>query len=164
MSPTPPDKIAERTLAADLGLSRETLLAWRTTELQEGRHWVRVGRDVRYLGEGVEAVRGLLQRDLAKSAETALPQPQAPDPTADTPSPAIELPAPALDPRSDLLTVVSLPRNPRLVLARTLAGALVRVRVRSSEHFVPGMQLRAQQEAGDVWCLIGRCPRWKGRW
>jgi len=64
--------------------------------------------------------------------------------------------------------VRSIPRNVHIVVCEKKDGdgALVRVRVRSNANFLPGMELRAlaHPDYRDVFDLVGRCPRMKGRW
>ena len=40
----------------------------------------------------------------------------------------------------------------------------VRVRVRNNKNFVRGMEIPCRQIQGEVWELIGRCPRFRGKW
>jgi hypothetical protein len=56
-----------------------------------------------------------------------------------------------------------IPLNPRLVLAE-LMGEAVRVRVPDSRKFVPGMPMRVRWVSGDLYQLVGRGPRFKGRY
>ena len=55
------------------------------------------------------------------------------------------------------------PLNPRIVFG-SLFGELVRVRVPDSRTFVPVMKMRARLVEGDVYALVGRGPRYKGRY
>lgn len=66
--------------------------------------------------------------------------------------------------RVELLTVAWLPRNPRLLMGKTVAGELVRVRVARQVNFLPGMRLEAREEQVGLWVFEGRCPRFRGRW
>ena len=45
-------------------------------------------------------------------------------------------------------------------------GEPVRVRVRNNANFMPGMEIRARQNEDypDVFVLVGRTPRYRGRW
>jgi hypothetical protein len=56
-----------------------------------------------------------------------------------------------------------IPMNPRLVLGEWL-GQPVRVRVPDSKKFVPGMRMKCRLVEGDVMALVGRGPRFKGKW
>lgn len=57
--------------------------------------------------------------------------------------------------------------NVRIVEAcrdRELTGEVLRVRVKSNVNFTPRMELKVKQEAGSLYALVGRCPRWRGRY
>lgn len=82
----------------------------------------------------------------------------------------------------ETLTVVSMPRqfpdgtvkhhpNPRVISARRETGEVVYVRVPESRHFISRlsdgtpMTLRARFDGTPPnWSLVGRCPRYFGRW
>jgi hypothetical protein len=61
------------------------------------------------------------------------------------------------------LRVTRLVRNPRIVLA-TDGESVLRLRVRDSAKYRPGMMVSARQVQGDLWEALGRGPRWVGRW
>lgn len=64
------------------------------------------------------------------------------------------------------LYVKAKPMNRRIVLAcsdQALEGEEVRVRVRSNENFIKGMEIHALHDAGTLYTLVGRCPRTRGR-
>ena len=63
-----------------------------------------------------------------------------------------------------VLRVVRVYPNPRILLAKNSVGDEVRVRVRNSKNFQPGMELYARLDEGDIYNHEGRCPRFKGRW
>lgn len=69
--------------------------------------------------------------------------------------------------REAVLVVVQVWRNPRIVqcvVKGDAAGEPQRVKVRDNKHFIKGMELTAVHEGGDLWSMVGRCPRWRGRW
>lgn len=72
-------------------------------------------------------------------------------------------PSPA---KPESLVVVSVPKNPRLLICRTQGGHEVRVRCRSNHNFIRGMSLKATipPKGESVWALTGRSPRFRGRW
>jgi hypothetical protein len=59
--------------------------------------------------------------------------------------------------------VKKVPMNPRIVVG-LLDGVEVRVRVRDSRKFVPGMLMKCVGVDEGVFELVGRGPRFKGRW
>jgi DNA-directed RNA polymerase beta subunit len=69
----------------------------------------------------------------------------------------------AAAPAEQELTVQALTRNGQIVMA-TRGEELVRVRVRESRHFVAGMKMTCRHLQADLWELVGRCPRFRGRW
>jgi len=56
--------------------------------------------------------------------------------------------------------------NPRLLLAKTEAGDLVRVAVPMNVNFLPHMKIRARPpiHEGGLYRLEGRVPRYRGHW
>ena len=72
------------------------------------------------------------------------------------------------EPISLLITSLRPPMNPHIVEAtrKDNGGESVRVRVRDNANFLPGMEIRARpdEEYPDVFVLVGRTPRYLGRW
>jgi hypothetical protein len=65
------------------------------------------------------------------------------------------------------LTVERKFSNPRLLVAKTATGDLVRVRVPYNANFQPRMIIRARVPHSDepqLYLMEGRCPRYPGRW
>jgi hypothetical protein len=71
-------------------------------------------------------------------------------------------------PISLLITSLRPPKNPHIIEAVTKdnGSESVRVRVRDNKNFLLGMEIRARQdeEYPDVFALVGRTPRYRGRW
>jgi hypothetical protein len=72
------------------------------------------------------------------------------------------------EPISLLITSIRPPKNPHIIEAvrKDNGGESVRVRVRNNQNFLPGMEIRARpsEEYPDVYVLVGRTPRYRGRW
>ena len=72
------------------------------------------------------------------------------------------------EPISLIITSLRPPRNHHIIEAATKdnGGEPVRVRVRDNKNFMPGMEIRARasEEYPDVYVLVGRTPRYRGRW
>jgi len=72
------------------------------------------------------------------------------------------------EPISLIITSVRPPKNPHIIEAvrKDNGGESVRVRVRDNANFLPGMEIRARpdEQYPDVWALVGRTPRYRGRW
>lgn len=138
-----------------LGVSRERL-RWLRRGLTEGTHFARSGRAVVWTEAGQVAAREAIARELAVPAIVdGTNRANGTDGAEKVPD--IELAH---------LRVLRRVINPHIVLAIEVGAgeAVQRVRVRSSENFIPGMTLRARRVEADLWELAGRCPRWKGRW
>lgn len=162
-------------------------------QLDEGTHWMRDPADDRrtlFTPAGIVALRNLSglstppEKQEAGHVVPPCPQNEA--------SVAPELPSspdaekPSTPPQGagleEILTVVSSPRvfaggevkhhaNPRVITARRANGEEVYVRVAESRHFVTRladgspMTLRARLDGTPPnWSLVGRCPRYIGRW
>ena len=137
----------ETELAQALGISDDGIRSLRNhPDLKEGTHWFRKKRAVLWTDEGMTAASAVLS--LKKNC---------------APNPAIQELVP--------LVVVRLVPNPRIVFCQKKNAAeespLLRLRVRSSENFMPGMEVRACRPvpgSPDLYDMEGNCPRWKGRW
>ena len=72
------------------------------------------------------------------------------------------------EPISLLIMSLRPPMNPHIVEAATKdnGGEPVRVRVRDNKNFMPGMEIKARQDEHypDVFVLVGRTTRFRGRW
>lgn len=162
-------------VCARLGIPKRRLCNLRKQlRLQPDDHWT-IGADARqvfYTDAGVEALR------------KALELPECHDPTSTTPG--TEKRAAAGNPAKDAghmeeMTVASYPRpwadgtirhvaNPRIILARRDNGDIVPVRVAQSGNFCPvgrdGRPMTITAAFGGDpghWFLVGRCPRYLGR-
>lgn len=139
-----------------LGCSRGALRELRkSAEFPQGAFWEVVGKEVRWSVLGAAKALELLGGVQIPAAKENAPSGQ-----------------PAL-PGEPVVERVTLLRggfpNPRVVLARRENGAEVYVRVPDSRNFVPRMRdgspmtFQAREERGQ-WVLVGRSPRWPGRW
>jgi hypothetical protein len=72
------------------------------------------------------------------------------------------------EPISLLITSLRPPKNPHIIEAVTKdnGSESVGVRVHDNKNFLPGMEIRARpdEEYPDVFVLVGRTPRYRGRW
>lgn len=184
-------RFPEARVAEVLGLTRDEVRAWRKEHLAEGEGYLRAGREIEFTRTGLDAIWqafGLGAKGPEKK-EGGPPSPAGADgleaggggedgggekQAADEASGAGNDPEKKEGPElpvarnATVLVVVSIPRNPRLVLAvekkEGAAGSPVRVRVRDNRKFVPRMVIRAvPTEADGVFQLAGRSPRYKGR-
>jgi hypothetical protein len=142
------ETISESALSEHLGLSRAEMAGVRARHLTEGVHWARDGKAVVYTTAGREKIGGILGANGKKDAE----------PVATVPLPAVAV----------VLTVKYLPRNARYVIATDGERDGLRVRVGDQKKFKAGMVLRAEliPDGADTthFRLVGRLPRFPGRW
>jgi hypothetical protein len=148
--------IYEGDLALELGLTRETMASLRREHLQEGVDWTLNAKKVWLVpaaAERLKAQLGCPDLPAGKNGHGEAPGAKA-EPVE--------------------LVVRLIPRNIHIVVCEKkedgdrgdFGAGLVRVRVRSNANFLPGMQIRAMPhpDYSDVFDLVGRCPRQRGRW
>ena len=144
----------EADLVRELALARKKIAALRADVLVRGVDWAHEGGEVRYSAFGREKLMALLK--------VPAPEDSAPNPPPPADLPADHPPRPG-DVR-DLVCVRTYPLNHRIIQAR-LGETLVRVRVRESAKFTPGMTgLRCRFVGADLWDLARPGPRAKGKW
>jgi hypothetical protein len=130
----------EKELANELGIDRKMLAGWRKDGIVATSSWVKVSNQITYHEEGEHEVRNIVQRELcADELSEPLPEPDGPQE----------------------LEITKIPLNPKLVMCGD-----VRVRVRENKNFLIGMKLNARPPATgeQVWVMVGRCPRWRGKY
>jgi len=160
---------AERDLAKKLGLGHELLTAARAEHLRRGRDWEMVGGLVQYSDAGQERILAALKIQ----PPAATPTPPAPADSAANTAPKAQKITPAAAPwvapaRGDVreLVCVRVPLNRRVVECRSAAPGgpdVAWVRVKDNHNFRAGLRLPARYLEGDRWELVGRCPRWPGK-
>lgn len=126
----------ENELAEELGLERKIISRMRKNGEIEA---TKVGNRVAYSEEQEHKLRNLIQKEMMVQ-ELGDPQPAKTE---------------------QELVITQIPRNPRLVVCNEIY-----VRVRSNENFLRGMKVKARPPLEDngVWVMIGRCPRWRGKY
>ncbi len=151
--------IAEPALARRLGVGRTTVRDIRRDHLTQGDHWVIDGGKVTYTPEGVDAVlRAVNAKKTGEAAGTGAEQGGAVIEAGD-----------GLPVRDDSLleaTVTEWRYPNRRILTADAGGRLVRVRVHDNTKYRPGMVMRVQLDPGrtDIGSVVGRGPRYPGRW
>ena len=141
----------EPVIAARLGLTRVMTAALRADKLTPQVDYVLEGRRVMITDAGYVALRGLLGC------------PESPEEEKTRQSQSVR------EPEVISLVITSLrpPKNPHIIEAkRPGSDEILRVRVRDNRNFLPGMEIRARQDEHypDVFVLVGRTPRYRGRW
>ena len=127
----------EKDLAEELGIDRNILRKWRMDGDVED--WEKSGNSIVYGSEGEHTIRNLLQKQICVEE---LSEPLDPEEPQD-------------------MKITKIPLNPNLVICGETY-----VRVKSNKNFLTGMSLRARPPAtgGRVWVMLGRCPRYRGRY
>jgi len=167
-------RYAEDILSEALGLSRDIVREARE-KLLEGEDWETAGNRVVLTDDGVMRLLEALGVDLPKKRARVpggLTIASLLDLSRLDPLTAVQGEDSAVKGKLYQLEAVSSPRNSKILMARhlekdapgeTIEG-LVRVQVRDNSNFVDGMILVAMWIEQDLWELVGRCPRFRGRW
>ena len=125
----------EKDLAEELGIERELLKDFRKEGMQG---WVKDGNWVVWTKEGEHSVRNAIQKKMCIE----------------------ELDEPEPEPIIREFTVTKIPLNRRLVICGDTY-----VMVTDNKNFMKGMKLNARPpREGRSWVLVGRCPRWRGKY
>jgi hypothetical protein len=145
-------EVFEMTVAANCGLSRDAIAELRKEHLTQGVHWDYVRKRVMYSAAGAARLRAAV--DLPPDEEKDAPPNTAEQPQAIT-----------------LVVWRTFPKGNTRVVEAYAPGKdpldrsnIVRVVVRSSEHYVPGMHVPAIHEWDDVYRCARPDPRWRGTW
>ena len=128
----------ESDLANEMGMTRKQIREIRQNALTVDS-WTKVGREIHYSEKGEHQLRNEIQKRL--SAESL-----------GEPLPLVE---------DEEMVITQIPFNSKLVICGDK-----KVRVSSNEKFIKGMTIKARPPADGyrVWVLVGRTPRWRGRW
>lgn len=124
-------------LAEELGIDRNILREWRSEGGVSG--WEKSGNKICYTESGEDEVREKLKDEISVS----------------------EISEPLDTTQPQELEITQIPLNPKLVICGEIY-----VRVSSNKNFLKGMKVKARAPAteGRVWIMLGRTPRWRGRW
>lgn len=187
------DYLSADQVAIQLSIPIPRLRAIRREVLREGEHWIRDPHDDRrtlFSPAAIECIRRELtgiptQKLQAQGGEPGTNTPLEAGSATSEPQDAVSVapapptPSPILE---ETLTVVSSPRafpggeikhhpNPRVISAKRPSGEVVYVRVAESRNFIAKtrdgspMTIQARFEGNPPnWSLVGRCPRYLGRW
>ncbi len=137
--------VRETELAARLGLPQVRLRGLRKSLREPGLDWFHEG-----VGKNCRVVwtdSGLKQIEKALNVTVSRAVPEG----------------------EEMVVVRSGFRNPRIIQCRRSCGLIVNVRVKDSANYRPvthngkPMQVRAQP-TGEGWVVLGRSPRFPGRW
>ena len=139
----------EEAFAVALGLKREKLSSLRKEHLKEGEHWGRLKGRITYRVGGEVKMRGVValllgieEKEDVVDEEIGREEPE------------------------EMEVVRVFPINRRLVEWERVTGEKVRVTVGDNVNFLKGMVLKARPPwgSGRLWVMVGRKPRWRGRW
>lgn len=129
---------SEIQLCEELGMDRRVIRDIRMNALSASL-WTKEGNRVVYTQEGEHALRNEIQKELA-SQELSDPLPEL---------------------EEQEFTITHIPFNRRMVMSDS-----VKIRVSDNKNFLTGMKVRARPPVseGEIWVMLGRCPRWRGRY
>jgi hypothetical protein len=157
--------MSEAMVVAKTGLPVETLRLLRENgPLEKDVDWKLHHREISYTALGLSRLEKILRDQIAVTEK-------APPHLADPVESAADIPMLTMPERPSVrarMVVSSRQRRVRnavIVLAVKIGeaepepGKEIRVRVRTNEHFRPGMQLTARHEAGMLWIFEGKHPR-----
>jgi hypothetical protein len=146
--------IGEREFAERIGVARSVVAKIRADQLEESTDFKKSGREILLTHAGASRLTELLAAPKKKEGAVEELTQEA---------------ASALT-----LFVVRIPVNRRVVIATDRdpkrwasegAGVALIVRVRDNQLFIPRMELQAKpSERNNTFTLVGRCPRWKGKY
>ena len=153
----------EQKIADKLGLARDALRAIRKEQLEDGKDFGQIGREIVLSATGLVALLAFLKKkgggvaDDVDFSDCMLPAPPPPgDENDQEPTPASELVE---------MTVIRRYPNDRLLLCADPDGRAVNVRVKKNDNFVKDMKLRARWEPQkNAYVMEGRCPRYLGQY
>ena len=129
---------SEIQLSEELGMDRRVIRDIRMNVLT-ANSWTKEGNRVVYTESGEHALRNEIQKELA--------------------SQELSDPLPELEEKE--FTITHIPFNRRMVISDG-----VKIRVSDNKNFLTGMKVRARPPVseGEIWVMLGRCPRWRGRY
>lgn len=174
----------ERALAESMGVTRETVRQMRV-DLKEGKDWGKVGGRILLSAAAVETLAERLAGAQAsphellqvfRSAREASAAFSPKKPSLPLESEPTTTAAVLWRPGNRIMVVDTRSRrnvNRKVVLGRPKEPlpapyvdnkGLVRVRVRDNAKFVHGMEMTCRHVQSDLWELVGRGPRYRGRW
>lgn len=156
---------SEERIAEILKISRTDLTEIRKEILFEKEHWSTQKRTVIYTKAGVDKVlehlnlvsQGFAVPLVVTKSDNGV-QLESERPINDPEAISTKEDAPEYV----LVKITQKFRNP-LLMAAEFEGKPIRVRVRDSKNFMPGMEIKARRIRDDFFIFEGRCPRWKGR-
>ena len=133
---------SEVELSLELGLERKIIRGIRQERLNAD-DWTKRGNHIVYTETGEHALRNAIQVMLS--------------------SEELSEPLPVLDDQE--VKITHIPLNPRIVIGQLL-DEVIKVKVRDNRNFIRGMRLSARPpaEGSTTWVMIGRCPRWRGKY
>lgn len=125
----------EKELAEELGVERSILKELREEGLTG---WSKKGNAIAWNAEGEHAVRNAIQKRMSIAE--------------------LSDPLPVSVPRDFIVTKIPLNRH-LLICGETY------VRVKDNKNFLKGMTVHARPPVeGRSWVMVGRCPRWRGKY
>lgn len=148
-APSPPKRYSEAQVAKALGLSRNVIKQLRQRHLDPETDCLRKGKggSFQLTQSGYEKIIRQVDQERASAA-------------------VAEVETLAAAPQKIEVTVIRTVRNPHLLVCARIDSPEIPdtlVRVRSNEHFMPGMRMEVSP-SGTMWQYTGRLPKRRGKW
>jgi len=161
----------EDELAGNLGIDRRELAKSRKRVLQRKVDWITDKGKVCLTEDATRKILadlGILGSERAQEPAPDSPVPPPSESPPELPEPILPVQILDLGPSQPQNTTIELVmektcRNRRIIICRKGEDP-VRVRVRNSRNFRKGMKVKARLISADLYELVGRCPRFRGRW
>jgi hypothetical protein len=135
------DWVSEKDVSEQLGVSRQILKEARS-RLQEGEDWILTKKSVMYSNVRMCNLLRVLELPVSDSVLHTVVE---------------------FIPAEVVLARVTRKYPNKRILGAVLDGKAVRVRVPSNVKFLPGMDVPCRLIDEDLYELVGRCPRWRGK-
>lgn len=167
-------ELTEEAAASQLGVTRDAFKKLRAEHLYENDDWRKKGREIVITKPGLERLRGVLAALLKKDPSDSGPGDAVAPGAIPGVVTAIQAVASAVSSiigsveqkqadDSIPLKVTRTVLNPHIVRAVREDGKEVSVWVTTNKNFLPNMEIRAVHRVGELYDLVGRCPRFRGR-
>ena len=155
----------EAKLAKALGISRPEFKKLRKSMLEFEADWQMLGNQVVITEAGIDKLRTYFEADSGLTSLRDIPTETMVD--HKPPNGDVELVVKQVYPNPRLLLCVMAPEDipdKVEVSGQTVMDRLVRVRVPRNDNFRPKMTIKARKLSDGFYELVGRCPRYPGRW
>lgn len=150
--------VRESGVCSRLGLNKDELRAIRRSALTEGADWIQHKKRICYSQAGVEKVAAVVGGQASTLEQKAAGSAIAQEIAAIKEPVLVEVLVLRQTRHKQILEGYFPDTDPNDIAKR------IRIRVRDGRNFTKGMAVRVEHLGADLYQLVGRCPRSKGRW